>query len=157
MALGGQQIISKKYLVFMWLFMALACGIYEVATWFMSSSIPDISEPPAIFLPAFIILSVVSAVVGFSLGWKGTQPKNGERSSAYLERATRMLIISFACLEAIAVYGMTLFFLGYSDVYRWFFISGFILILIAGIRIGPVYSNYDNLKQFESVEISIHQ
>ena len=149
MAVPSQPVASKIMLVVIWIAMLIACIIYWIiADYFMASLSREEGAFTTMRIPMAAI-GIVSILVGLYFGWGRTNPRDDERLVDYWQRVLTSMITCMACFEAVAIYGLVLHFMGDPFAHRIFIAVGFVLLLLAGVRIGPIYSHYESLKEME--------
>ena len=145
----GRPTPSKTMFTIIWFAMLVACIIYHFVGNMISPHYDVTTDPPIVMQNYLTILAIISFIVGAYFLWGRTAPINNEKPNDYILRAQTSFLTGIASFEAIAIFGLTLRLVGPTDVHIWFIAAAFVLLLIAGTRIRPIFSYYNNLKDME--------
>ena len=149
MTMGTQPVTNKMSITIIWISMVIACIIYWVIADYFLSTLSGSVETYILFRNPLTVVGFITMLVGIYFGWGKTRPKDDEYPGAYIQRAVTSLIVCWAAFEAVAIYGLVLHFMGDPYAHRLFIGVGFMLVLIAGSRIGPVLSSFESLEEME--------
>jgi len=140
---------NKLVITIMWISMLMSCVIYLVIAEFVpvDPAIAPLAYP--IMLNAFTLISICMVAVGVYFGWARTRLVEEEDRYVYFHRATLSMIVCIAMFEVVGLLGLMLHAIGNTAIHRPFIAVAFILILVAGSRIGPIFSNFESLKDME--------
>ena len=140
---------TKTMFTIIWFSMLTACIIYYIVAMILPTTLDDANPSTLSMINIMIIVGIITGLVGTYLLGRKTTPVDYEKSGDYIMRAQGFFIAGIACYEAIAIYGLVLRFIGLLNIHTWFIAMAFVLLLIAGTRIGPIFSHYNNLKDME--------
>jgi uncharacterized membrane protein YidH (DUF202 family) len=140
---------KKSVFVAVWIAMLIACVFYFYLIEIFS--IPEGTNPPHMFpvVYAIILSAAFSALLGVYFIWRRTDKYMDKGATAYIENALVMFIIGLVIFEAIAISGLVIRFMGFSYIHKGFVIMSAFMILLAGTRVGPIFSRYNYLRKKE--------
>jgi hypothetical protein len=140
---------AKTTLRIIWVALLIACGLYYFVIEFIDVPEKNDYTWELNFLYIVMAIGFISLVTGIYLLWNRTNPQGNENSYDYLGRAKANFIAGLATIEAVAIYGLVIRFIGITGVHVYFIGAAFLFIFLAGSRINPIMQNYFSLKELD--------